>query len=429
MKVLHINTLDKVGGAARAMYRLHQGLQRLGHHSQLLVGRQTTLEPGIDYISRQIKPFRTLADKLLDRIGMRLERRFGLDIWSYRNSWRIPQTLTFRQADVINLHNLHGGYFNFRALPKLARHKPIVWTLHDMWALTGHCAYSYDCERWRTGCYDCPLLKDTGQQIVEPPPVPVDRTRSVWEAKRRVYQITPLRVVTPSEWLRGLAQESILASAATIQCIPHGIDLDVFRPIEQEVARKALNLPMNGHMIFFSAHGVMHGRKGFSYLLQALEKLPDTKSIWLLTSGGHAELGQQAERFSICQLGHLSDERLQRLAFCAADLFVFPTLADNQPLVVLEALACGTPIVSFDVGGVPEMVRHMETGYLARYRDADDLARGIQLLLNDDNLRTRMRHRCRQIAESEYSLELQARRYLEVYKRAIEHAHALSNPD
>ena len=428
MNILHINTLDNVGGAARAMHRLHQELRRLGHRSQCLVGRQTMLEPGIDNINRQARPFRTLADKVLDRIGIRLERRFSLDAWCYRNSWRIPHTPAFRQTDVINLHNLHGGYFNFRALPELARHKPIVWTLHDMWALTGHCAYSYDCERWRTGCYDCPLLKEPGRQIVEPKPIPADRTRSVWETKRRVYQTTPLHIVTPSEWLRALVQESILTSAATIQCIPCGIDLDVFRPLDQGTAREALDLPTDTHVVFFSAHGGVHGRKGFSYLLQALEDLPGTDSIWLLASGGRIELRQQPERFNVRQLGHLSDERLQRLAFAAADLFVFPTLADNQPLVLIEALACGTPVVSFDVGGVPEMVRHMETGYLVRYKDANDLAQGIRVLLNDDNLRLRMRHRCREIAESEYSLELQAKRYLEVYEQAVEYYHALPNP-
>jgi len=121
------------------------------------------------------------------------------------------------------------------------------------------------------------------------------------------------------------------------------------------------------------------------------------------------------------QLGRLSDEHLQRLAFTAADVFVFPTLADNQPLVLIEALACGTPVVSFDVGGVPEMVRHLETGYLARYKDVDDLARGIQMLLKDEDARHRMRLRCRQVAEEEYSLELQARRYMALYKEAIEY--------
>jgi len=165
----------------------------------------------------------------------------------------------------------------------------------------------------------------------------------------------------------------------------------------------------------------MHGRKGFLYFLQALEKLHDIHSIWLLASGGKVELGEQAKRFKVRQLGHLSDEHLQRLAFTAADVFVFPTLADNQPLVLIEALACGTPIVSFDVGGVPEMVRHLETGYLARYKDANDFACGIQKLLKDDDLRHRMRLRCRKVAEEEYSLEQQARRYAALYEEVVKH--------
>jgi glycosyltransferase involved in cell wall biosynthesis len=165
----------------------------------------------------------------------------------------------------------------------------------------------------------------------------------------------------------------------------------------------------------------MHGRKGFPQFLQALEKLRDTHSIWLLASGGIVDLTHQAHRFKVRQLGRLSDEHLQRLAFTAADVFVFPTLADNQPLVLIEALACGTPVVSFDVGGVPEMVRHLETGYLASYKDVDDLARGIEMLLGNEELHHRMRLRCRQVAEEEYSLELQAQRYVALYEEAIEH--------
>jgi glycosyltransferase involved in cell wall biosynthesis len=132
-----------------------------------------------------------------------------------------------------------------------------------------------------------------------------------------------------------------------------------------------------------------------------------------------------SEHFNVRQLGYLSDERLQRLAFAAADLFVFPSLADNLPLVLIEALACGTPIVAFDTGGIPELVRPMETGYLARYKDADDLSHGIQMLLEDEDLRIRMGISCRQVAEAEYSLELQVQRYLAVYQGAIQFSHEL----
>lgn len=419
MNVLHVNTYDTSGGAAVAMYRLHGELRRLGHQSQLLVGHQTTPGPDIDYISRQARHFRTMSDKVLDRIGILLEGKLGVDIWAYRNSWHISQISAFRNADVVNLHNIHGDYFNFRALPEMGRHKPIVWTLHDMWAMTGHCAYVYDCERWRTGCYACPLLKEPGRKIVEPPPMPIDRTRSIWRAKRDVYQQMQLHIITPSQWLASLVRESILSSAVSVQCIPNGIDLDVFRPMDREIARQVLDLPVDSRIIFFSAHGVMHGRKGFLYFLRALESLQEPRSIWLLVSGGKVELDEQATRFKVRQLGSLRDEHLQRLAFTAADVFVFPTLADNQPLVLLEALACGTPVISFDVDGIPEIIRHMETGYLARYKDVNDLSQGIQMLLKNDDLRRRMRLRCRKMAEKEYSLELQARRYVALYEEAV----------
>ena len=433
MNILHLNSSDH-GGAARAMVRLNQGLQRQGHNSQILVGQRMTQEPGIEDVNSQAQPFRSFVDKVLDPIALSLELRFSLNARSHRNSWHVPKMPIFQHADVINLHNLHGGYFNYRALTVLARHKPVVWTLHDMWALTGHCAYSYGCERWRTGCYSCPLLREPGRQIVEPAPVLVDHSRAVWESKRDVYSMTPLHVITPSKWLHNLVQESILSTASSIRFIPYGVDLDIFRPLERRIARQALDLPIDKYVVFFSAMGgsdgrTMNGRKGFSHLLQALERLPDSQSIWLLTSGGVTDLERYTRHFNIRQLGHLSDEELQRKAFAAADLFVFPTLADNLPLVLIEALACGTPIVAFDVGGVSELVCHMETGYLARYKDADDLSHGIQVLLQDEGLRSLMSHHCRTIAESEYSLEVQAQRYLDVYEEAIERTRELPHPN
>jgi glycosyltransferase involved in cell wall biosynthesis len=424
MNILHINTLDIEGGAARAMQRLHVGLQRLGQHSHVLVGVQAASDPDTAAVGPESAPFRGFADKARDTIGLALETRFGLNGWAYRNSWHIPQFPAFREADVVHLHNLHGGYFNIHALPELARHKPLVWTLHDMWALTGHCAYSYGCEYWQAGCHDCPLLREPGRQIVEPPPTATDRTGAVWRAKRRLYRETPLHIVAPSRWLCGMVQQSILSAAASVQHIPYGVDLEVFQPLDRRAARRALDLPADATVVFASAAGLQNGRKGVAYLLEALEELASGEPIWLLTSGEQAELVRQAHRFNIRQLGYV-DEQRQPLAFAAADLFALPTLADNLPLVLIEALACGTPSVAFDVGGVSELVQHLETGYLARPRDAADLAHGMRLLLHDDGLRERMRHRCREVAETEYSLEQQARRYLDVYEEAIQQTYAL----
>ena len=423
MNILHLNTSDE-GGAARAMIRLSQGLERLGHHSSMLVGYRKTQESGIEEL-------RGLADNPWDRLTRSLDLRFSLNAWSYRLSWQLPQMPLVQQADIIHLHNMHGGYFNYRALPELARHKPVVWTLHDMWALTGHCAYSYDCERWKTGCHHCPLLREPGRQIVEPWPIVVDRSRAVWKSKQDVYQRTPLHIVTPSKWLYGMVQSSILGSAASVHYVPYGVDTEVFRPTDRKAARQALGLPLEAQVIFFSAaprRNMLRAdhRKGFAYLLQALQQLPSAHSRWLLTSGSQFELDQLSDRFHVRQLGYVKEERLQQLALAAADVLVVPSLADNLPLILIEALACGTPIVAFEAGGVPDVVRHMETGYLARYKDVEDLAHGIQLLLGDESLRSRMGQRSRAVAEAEYSLEIQGRRYVNIYEEVLKGTHAFS---
>ncbi|MGQ0810664.1 MAG: glycosyltransferase family 4 protein [Nitrospiraceae bacterium] len=419
MNIVHMNTLDTLGGAALAMHRLHEGLRQLGHQSHLLVGFQTTPDPEVDTIDKQARPFRTFTDKVVDRLATQLETRWGTNAWSHRNSFHIFETPAFKQADIIHLHNLHGGYFNFRALPEMARRKPMVWTLHDMWALTGHCAYSYDCERWRSGCYDCPLLKEPGRQYVEPPPISIDNTRSEWIAKQATYERTPAHIVAPSEWLRKLADQSLLDRPWTTHTISYGLDLELFHPLPSKAARMSMQLPDDKSILFFSADSVQNTRKGFSYLCEALNHLENPSSYLLLVSGHQPLPRLPAQRFQVRHVGFLKDTALQRLAFTAADVFLFPSLADNQPLSVIEALACGKPVVCFDVGGVPEMIQHMKTGYVARYKDTDDFARGIALIAKDQMLRTRMAERCRQAAESKHSLHRQTQRYVEVYAQAM----------
>jgi glycosyltransferase involved in cell wall biosynthesis len=324
----------------------------------------------------------------------------------------------FQWADVIHLHNLHGRYFDYHLLPEMSAAKPVVWTLHDMWALTGHCSYSYDCARWKTGCYSCPLLQGANRQLVEPHPTCVDRTRSIWHRKRRLYGQSRINIAAPSRWLADLVHESILSHAQTVECIPNGVDLDAFRPADQARARACLNLPTGAKVIVFVAEKLANQRKGYVLLLEALDRLQVSEPIVLLTIGT-PESRELLGRFQSRELGRLDDEGLLGLAYSAADVYVLPTLADNQPLVLIESLACGTPIVSFNVGGVPEMVRHMEVGFLARERDVDHLAHGISVLLGDDELRFRMRERCRQIAVAEYGLDLQTERYISLYQRAI----------
>ncbi len=418
MNVLQISSAADSGGAGVAMARLHHALNDRGHQSHIVARLRRSPQPGVLTLPEAVGAGQSPAHRFLNNARMQLDAWFGLP-QVYRSTEQLLDTRLLEKADVINLHNLHGFYFNYEWLPEICRRKPVVWTLHDMWALTGHCAYSYDCERWQTGCFSCPLLRGKGRRVVEPRPTLLDRTSLQWQSKQDLYQRSRLHVVTPSLWLADQVHKSALGGALSIQSIPNGVDLSVFRPREQAFAREVLGIRHGAKVILFVAAKVTQGRKGLAYLYKALQLVQQTKGLVLLTVGS---AGSNLKELPDCEqihLGQLSDQSRLNLAYCAADLYVLPTLADNQPLTVVESLASGTPTVCFDIGGLPEMVRHLETGYLASYKDAADLATGMRMLLEDDELRARMRQNCRDFSLAHYALEEQAERYVELYERAV----------
>jgi glycosyltransferase involved in cell wall biosynthesis len=307
----------------------------------------------------------------------------------------------------VQLHNLHGSYFSFTALPALSRRRPIVWQLHDQWAMTGHVAYSLDCERWRSGCGSCPYLG-------EYPRLQRDTTALLWRLKDAVYRRSALSLVVPSRWMAELVARSPLLRRFDTRYIPTGIDIDVFKPASREEARRRFGLPADRRIVFFAAAHLNERRKGLHLLVEALRRLPEPP---LLVVAGAGSVGTAVESRS---LGTISDETVLADAYRAADLFVVPTLADVLTQTAPEAVACGTPCVSFDRGGVVDVVRHLETGYRAAFEDVDDFARGITTLLDDDELLERLRRRCREVAEEEFAVAVQVERYAALYEELAE---------
>jgi glycosyltransferase involved in cell wall biosynthesis len=408
MKVLHINRSDISGGAAIAGYRLHEGLLGQGVNSRLLVGMTTTSSDRVSTTPRKPR---------IENELFRLTRRLGLNSLNVVSTFEIPQHTFYKDADVLNFHNLqlgYFGYFNYLAIPSLTESKPAVFTLHDMWSFTGHCAYSYNCDRWKTSCGRCPYPEAE-------PPIQRDNTRLEWKLKNWVYSRSNLTIVAPSRWLTEQAQQSML-NRFPIHHIPYSIDTDAYQPLEPEQCRSLLGIPTNKKVLMFGAESLKNSRKGGDLLLKALSSLPTSikAETLLLTIGDGSEAIADAAGMVTLNLGYLNSDRLKSIAYSAADLFVFPTRADNLPLVLQESMACGTPIVSFKVGGVPDLVRPDVTGYLATPEDAKDLCSGIVQLLEDQNLRDRMSQQCRAIALEEYSLELQAQRYIELYHQVLQ---------
>jgi glycosyltransferase involved in cell wall biosynthesis len=404
MNVLHINQSDIQGGASIAGYRLHQGLLALGVSSRMLVGYPQTEDDRVAAVPRRL---------LLENIIERLTKRLGLNYVHFINTNQIASHPFYHTANILNFHNLHSGYFSYLAIAALTSHKPAIWTLHDMWSFTGHCAYSDGCDRWKIGCGHCPY-PEAYPQIYR------DGTRLEWRLKHWTYQRSNLTIVTPSRWLFDQVQQSMLNQFA-VHHIPYGIDTEIYQPLDRQQCRAKFKIPDNHRVLLFAAADFKDPRKGGDLLIQALQHLPN-QEITVLILGECDRSITHSISLPVIQLGYVSDDREKAIAYNAADLVVFPTRADNLPLVLQESLACGTPIVSFRIGGVPDLVRPDQTGYLAEPENAIDLKDGIVQLLENPALRDRMREYCRKIAVTEYALELQAKRYSDLYYQVLQQA-------
>jgi len=404
MRVLYIHDGDEGNGGGQVqMLRLQAELRRREIDARICCpspGREDSIalpHPGL--VDAMLRPVCRLA-------GIN-------DIHAVR-SFRITSIPEFRDADVIDIQGIHGNFFSYLALPKLSRDKPVVFTLHDMWAITGHCHNSLDCERWRSGCGRCPY-PDTA------PAISRDSSGLEWKLKDRSYGRSNLCIVAPSAWLADRAREGMLGRFEVHQ-IPHGVGTDTLRPLDPDECRKRLGIPAGKRVLLTATNDLNRELKGGDLLCEALAGLPATmarETVLLLLGHNGERLAGKLPVESI-PLGFVGSDRAKAAVFSAADLFVHPSRAENFPLVLIESLACGTPVAAFGVGGVPEIVRPGLTGRVARPEDAADLARVVEALLDDAGARSEMSRHCRRIAVEEYSLREQANRYLDLYRTLID---------
>ena len=406
MNVLQIHSSDHLGGGGGtvAMERLHQGLLLAGVDSRVLCGRKTTRSS----LSKPIPGSRML--KRVESYLGKVTSELGLNDINYLSSFKIRSMKEYQNADILHFHGTH-GFFNYLALPKLVKHKPAVFTLHDMWPLTGHCAYSYDCDRWKIGCGQCPYPETH-------PAIKRDNTRLEWKLKKWAYQQSHLTIIVLCEWLKQYSEQSLLKDLP-IYKIPNGLDVDTYQPLDKGKCRAVLGIPEASKVLMFVALQLNDRRKGVDLLIKSLQSLPKSikKDMVLLVLGEGGQVFSDLVGIKTLDLGYVRNDRFKAIAYSAASLFIFPTRADNLPLVLQESMACGTPMVSFNVGGIPELVRPNLTGYLAEPENAKQLSEGMLQLLEDDSQRNFLEQKCREIATKEYGVDLQVKRHLRLYEK------------
>jgi glycosyltransferase involved in cell wall biosynthesis len=414
-----LNTMDRSGGAARAAARLHRGLRNLDVDSRMLVQVRTsednTVTGGSGKTAGASARMRLLLDQLPVMAHLHKQPGVFAPALLPGTAWRRANRL---HADIIHLHWITKAFVAISDIPRF--NAPLVWTLHDMWPFTGGCHYDMGCGRYTSGCGTCPLLGSRRSD---------DLSARLLRRKRRALEAANLTIVSPSTWLADCARGSELLHDVRIEVIPNGIDLERFRPVPKPEARAALSIRPDKKVILFGAMGPTDDRrKGYDYLQAALQTLA--------RNGCTAELvifGVQQSSRPPCSLptrytGKLdNDHDLVRL-YSAADVFVAPSAQDNLPNTIMEALACSTPCVAFRVGGIPDMIRHRQNGYLANPGDSNDLAAGIEWVLGDAQRRTELSDNACAMAVENYDLRTVAGRYKDLYVDILETAGGLGPP-
>jgi glycosyltransferase involved in cell wall biosynthesis len=410
MKVLLLNNADIESGAARATTRLQEGVRARGVDARLLVQRKFGDSPLVDGPETGFGKALGLARPTLEQqiFGIAPRKIAGPFSPSF-----LPDRLARRSADfspdIVHL-NWVAQMMRLETLRDFR--VPIVWTLHDSWPFTGGCYLPGDCTRYRGSCGTCPTLRSSQER---------DLSRRVWQRKRRAWQGLSLTLVAPSHWMGDCARASSLFGGARIKVIPNGLDLGRFRPIDQGTARDILSLPRDKKLILFGAKSATSDpNKGFTLLSQALSELsaayPQRDSVELVVFGASQPDPAPDFGFRTHYLGWFSDEVSLALLYAAADVFVFPSRQESLGYAAMEAMACGTPCVAFQQGGIPDLVEHGVNGYLARPFEPADLARGIAWILQDAERREELSRRARLKVESGFSLQAVAGRYCELYR-------------
>ena len=411
MRILLVNTSECAGGAAIAARRLTDALNRHGEKACLLVRDKQSSAVTTSRLPQQwLLRWKFVWERLIVFVANGFSRKGLWEVDVARAGADITSLPEFREADVVHLHWVNQGMLSTRQIGKiLASGKPVVWTMHDMWPVTGICHHARTCELYKSHCLRCPQLQRPGRY---------DLSDGTFRRKLKAYAKGRITFVGCSEWIADEARQSALTAGHNVVSIPNTFDAEVFRPAPKDAARQRLLLPATGRLLLFACQKVSNPRKGLAYLLDALAS-PTLKRwqglLTLVVVGQTAEDFESEIPFPVITKGYIAEEGEMAALYQAVDAFVTPSLEENLPNTLMEAMATGTPCVGFRVGGVPEMIEHERTGYLAHFCDAEDLAKGIDYVL-DGNNHDRLAEAATHKAATAWNVENVVRRYIDLYE-------------
>jgi len=419
VKIILVNTSDTIGGAAVACRRLLDALFQSGTDVKMLVEEKLGKDEKVisinnNFLSKKFHFFRFALEYLY---FLKFERAKGNELHFSPALFGtdISKHPIIQQADIINLHWTNNSFISINNLGSLMKlKKPIVWHLHDLWAFTGGCHHPGNCPNFEISCGNCPILKNSGS---------TDLSARIWKRKSEIYANADITIVTPSEWLANIARRSSLFKNITIQNIPNPIDKNIFMPIEKNKAKQQLGLDVQKNYILFGAVNTGNKRKGFDYFKEALKIFQQNYSspneIELLALGKVDNNLFSQLPYKINSFGTVNNTDKIIQIYNAASVFVTPSLEENLPNMIMEAMSCGTATIGFNTGGIPEMIEHKKNGFVAEYKSAKSLSEGINWVLNflEPMLLSAL---TREKVLNNYSNEIVAKKYNLLFKELLE---------
>ncbi|MEZ4902495.1 MAG: glycosyltransferase family 4 protein [Spirosomataceae bacterium] len=411
LKVVHVSTYPTFGGAAIAALRLHNALLSEGAESAMLVQQIEREEAKVvgfatDFWARKWAFVRFAAERLYFALQAKnKEVHFHFSpLWTGVNISSHP---LIQAADVIHLHWINFGFLSLKSLEQLfSLGKPVVWTMHDMSTFTGGCHYSRHCDHYLSHCHHCPYLRQ---------PTAQDLSFRVFGQKKKLFKNANLTLVSPSEWLAQLAQRAVSTQHLKTFAIPNLIDTNAFQPADKQEAKKKWGLNIKKKWLLFAGVNTQDPRKGFAYFKEATHLLSDKKEDWgIVVFGKTQPKDTENLGLEVISLGSIAAQKVIGV-YQAADVMVVPSLEDNYPNTVIEAMACGTPVVGFHTGGISEQIIHLKTGYVADLYSSTDLAKGIQFVLDNPDYEQLSRAN-RTLIENRNAVGVVTKKMIDLYK-------------
>lgn len=404
IKPLLINTYDFSGGAAKACYRLHQGVREKGINSTMLVQEKMSNDPSVLRVNH---PLYSKVRRKIDYLPLYFY--INRQKTTY-NIQRLPSLLFSLQLkriphNIIHLHWVGNGFFSIEQISKFK--KPIIWTMHDSWVFTGGCHVPYDCKKYEKLCNRCPQLGSNKYN---------DLSHSIWTRKGKAWVNANLTLVSPSNWLADCARKSQLTKNCRIEVIPNGLDLNTFRFFNKNTAKEKLGISTSKRYILFGAsRGNLDSNKGLDFVFSILEQLKAYDSDIELLMFGSFTWPKKDVPSNFNNLGFINDENLLAMIYSAADVMIVPSKSENLPYTIMESMACGTPCVAFNVGGISDLIEHKKNGYLAKPFDQNDLAKGVIYIL-EQGKQLQIPQYCIEKVENSFDIRKVTESYLELYR-------------